>query len=211
MLFHGLPVVIGLLTITSSMFSLSHYSAEAQTISIPEFAPKAPETTDDGSGQTRQPEPPRAEDFAMKVQLEPYEDDEFGLHEDEYQVSDFAIAISNSSELCPTGTCKFDLDGGEMTNEISPGERQLNGKLRIDTGDSTKIMNINANWQTVEEREQDGERVQVIEGTLNAGRGDDVYSTPEYQSQINGTLVPDSNGLILEIHGIAGSPYAYLE
>jgi hypothetical protein len=30
-------------------------------------------------------------------------------------------------------------------------------------------MNLNANWQTVEEREQDGETVQVIEGTLDAG------------------------------------------
>jgi hypothetical protein len=48
----------------------------------------------------------------------------------------------------------------------------------------------------VEEREQDGETVRVIEGTLDAGN-DPVK--PEYESQINGTLVSD------------GSPYTYLE
>jgi hypothetical protein len=151
-------------------------------------------------------EPTRPTDFAMKVQLEP-KDDEYGMFEDYYDVSDFAIAISNSSELCPTGNCEVDLDGGEMPNEISPEERQLQGKLRIETGESTKILNLLANWQTIEERQQDGETVQVIEGTLNARRGDEVYSTPEYESTINGTLVPDGGGFILEAHGNAGSPY----
>lgn len=209
MLFRGLRIVIGLLAITALIFSLTDYSAVAQTIPIPEFKPKAPESQDGGNGQTQQeesePEPPRAQDFAMKVQLEPHEN-EFLADDGYYQVSDFAIAISNSSKLCPTGNCEFDLDGGEMTGEITPGERQLNGKLRVDTGDSTKIMNLNAQWQTVEEREQDGETVRVIEGTLDAGNDP---AKPEYQSQINGTLVPDGNDFILEATGTAGSPYTY--
>jgi hypothetical protein len=70
--------------------------------------------------------------------------------------------------------------------------------VSVDTGGSTKILNLNANWQTIEEREQDGERVQVIEGTPNAWRGDEVYSNPEYESITNGTLVPDGGGFILE-------------
>ena len=36
----------------------------------------------------------------MKVQLEPHEN-EFARADGRYQVSDFAIAISNSSKLCP--------------------------------------------------------------------------------------------------------------
>jgi hypothetical protein len=95
-----------------------------------------------------------------------------------------------------------------MSDEISPGERILTGKLRVDTGDSTKIMDLRVNWQTVEEREQDGETVRVIEGTLDAGN-DPVK--PEYESQINGTLVSDGDDLILEAHGTAGSPYTYSE
>ena len=110
--------------------------------------------------------------------------------------------------MCPIGNCEFDLDGGEMTPEITPGERQLTGKLRINTGDSTKIMDLFANWQTIEERQQDGEKVLVIKGTLDAGT-DPV--NPDYQSQINGTLVSNDNDLILEAHGTAGSLYTYLE
>lgn len=179
------------------------YYVEAQTIQIPEFKPKAPEAQDNGGGQQEpqaEPEPPGPSDYAMKVQLEPT-DNEF--MEDYYDVSNFAIALSNSSELCPTGNCEFDLDGGQMSSEISPGERNLNGKLRVDDGGSTKILNLNAYWQTVEEREQDGEPVQVIEGTLNLGRGDEIYSTPEYMSTINGTMVPDGNGFIVEAQGVA--------
>jgi hypothetical protein len=120
MLLRGLRIVIGLLAITAFAFSLTDYSAVAQTIPIPEFKPKAPESQGVENGQAQQesePEPPRPTDYAMKVQLEP-KDDEFGFYEDYYDVSNFAIAISNSSELCPTGNCEFDLDGGEMTNEI---------------------------------------------------------------------------------------------
>ena len=52
----------------------------------------------------------------------------------------------------------FDLDGGEMSVEVTPGERALDGKLRIETGDSTKIMDLYADLQTVEERQQDGKK-----------------------------------------------------
>lgn len=210
MLFHGLPIVVGLLTTILSMFSLSQYPANAQTIPIPEFQPKTPEFGDNGSGQIEQeaePEPPRPTDFAMKVQLEPHEE-KFLRDMGYYQVSNFAIATSNSSDLCPTGNCEFDLDGGEMSNEIIPGERQLTGKLRVNTGESTKIMDLFATWQTIEERQQGGEEIQIIEGTFDAGN-DPV--NVEYQSQINGTLVSDGNDLIFEAHGIAGSPYEYLE
>jgi hypothetical protein len=204
-----LSIFIVLLCIAETALSFTFPSVGAQTIPIPEFKPKTPEVQDDSSGQIEQPEaepePPRPTDFAMKVQLEPNED-EFAFNP--YRVSNFAIALSNSSELCPTGNCEFDLDGGEMTSEITPGERQLTGKLRVDTGDSTKIMNLFATWQTIEERQQDGEPVQVIEGTLDAGN--DPMDL-EYQSQINGTLVSDGNDLILEAHGTAGSPYEYVE
>ena len=208
MVFGHLHNVIGLLGIIGSMFSLQYY-VEAQTIPIPEFE-QPPEVGDNESSTfepEEEPEPPRPTDFAMKVQLEPHEN-EFLEADGWYQVSNFAIAASNSSELCPTGNCEFDIDGGEMSNEISPGERQLNGKLRVDIGESTKIMNLFATWQTVEERQQDGEAVQVIEGTLDAGN-DPVNL--DYQSQINGTLTADGNDLILEAHGTAGSPYEYLE
>lgn len=200
-------IIMGLIGIASLMVPLSlPYYAEAQTIPIPEFKPRVPEAQDNATGQqesTEEPEPPRPTDYAMKVQLEPHEND-FLRNDGFYQVSDFALAVSNSSELCPTGQCEFELEGGEMGSEFSPGERSLSGKLNVDTGDTTRIMDLSALWRTIEERQQDGETVQVIEGTLDAST-DPV--NPEYESQINGTLTPDGDDLILEVHGVAGSPY----
>lgn len=60
--------------------------------------------------------------------------------------------------------------------------------------------------KTVEERKQDGGTTQIIEGILDAGNDP---ANPDYQSQINGTLISEGNNLILDIRGTAGSPYAY--
>jgi hypothetical protein len=198
--FHDLRIVVILLAIIALMFLLMHYSAEAQTIDL------SPEHQCAGNGQTLQQESeseqPRAPDLTMKVQLKPYKDE---LLEGLYQVSDFVIAVSYTSELCPTGNCSFELEGGQV-EVITPGEAALTGKLNVDSGDLTKIMNLFALWQTVEERKQDGGTTQIIEGTLDAGNDP---ANPDYQSQINGTLISEGNNLILGIRGTAGSPYAY--
>jgi hypothetical protein len=178
-----------------------------QSLSLPELQPK---TTLGGDSEapaiSEQETPPVTGDFVMKVQLEPHEN-EFARADGRYQVSDFAIAISNSSKLCPVSNCVFDLAGGEMSGEVMPGERALDGKLRIETEDSTKIMDLYADLQTVEERQQDGENVQVIQGELRTSVGD--FNKPNYQSLINGTLVPDGDGFTLELIGSGESPFTY--
>jgi hypothetical protein len=185
---------MGLLAITATVSSLSDYFAEAQTIPIPEFKPKAPEIQ----------ELPRT-DFAMKVQLEPHENQTlagFGY----YQVSDFALAVSNTSDLCPPPitipTCEYDLEGQLWSSEFYPGERILSGTLEIDTGDSTKTMLLHSQWPTVEESKRDGQTIQAINGTLDVGTD---MGFPEYESQINGTLASNGTSLILEAHGVQPS------
>ena len=178
-----------------------------QSLSLPELKPKTTLGGDSEAPAISEPEtPPVTGDFVMKVQLEPHEN-EFAREEGRYQVSDFAIAISNSSKLCPVSNCVFDLDGGEMSGEDTPGERALDGKLRIDTGDSTKIMDLYADLQTVEERQQDGKNVQVIQGELITSLAD--INRPNYQSLINGTLVPDGDDFTLELIGTGESPFIY--
>ena len=178
-----------------------------QSLSLPELKPKTIPGGDSEAPAVSEPETrPVTGDFVMKVQLEPHEN-EFARADGRYQVSDFAIAISNSSKLCPISNCVFDLDGGEMSGEVTPGERALDGKLRIETGDSTKIMDLYADLQTVEERQQDGENVQVIHGELITSLGD--INRPNYQSLINGTLVPDGEDFTLELIGTGESPFTY--
>ena len=133
-----------------------------RSLSLPELKPKT--AGDSEAPVISEPEaPPVTGDFVMKVPLEPHEN-EFARQEGRYRVSDFAIATTNSSKLssnlCPVSNCEFDLDG-EMSRLDTPAERALDGKLRIETGDSTKIMDLYANLQMVEERQQVGENYKL--------------------------------------------------
>lgn len=60
-------------------------------------------------------------------------------------------------------------------------------------------MNVYSDWETIEEREVNGEALKIIEGSFGAGR--DEFN-PENQYQINGTLVSDGDDLIMEVHGV---------
>ena len=109
-----------------------------------------------------EPEPePVTDRIAAQIELEPTP----GL-EDYYDVSNFAFNTMETSELCPTGNCDFDLEGGQLFPSFTPEDRLLSGKLSVDTGESRRIMNLLADWQTVEEREsENGETVEYMEGT----------------------------------------------
>jgi hypothetical protein len=183
----------GLVGIAALMLSLPNF-AEAQTIPIPELKPKPPESQ----------EPPST-DFAMKVQLEAHENKTLA-NLGYFQVSNFALAVSNSSDLCyvTPPTCEFDLEGESIIDMFDPSQRMLSGTLKVDTGNLTGTILLNAVWHTVGEREQEGQTVQLIEGTL--GAGSDLSIAPEYQSQINGTLASNGENLILEAHGVVGNP-----
>ena len=56
-------------------------------------------------------------ELAAKVQLVPHENE---FLDDYYQVSDFAFELSNSSQLCPSGNCKYKLEDGTMQAERIP-------------------------------------------------------------------------------------------
>jgi hypothetical protein len=135
-------------------------------------------------------------ELVVKVQLVPHENE---FLDDYYQVSDFAFVLSNSSQLCPTGTCEYELEDGSMQAERVPGERSLSGRITIDTGESKKMMELRASWNTIEELEKNGENVKVIKGVLDLGIS---QFSPENKYQINGTLTTDSDGYLLEVKGI---------
>lgn len=135
-------------------------------------------------------------ELAMQIQLEPHENEYL---DDYYQISDFAFVLSNSSQLCPSGNCKYELEGGTMQAERIPGERSLAGRITIETGDSTKAMELRASWKTIEELEKNDENVKVIEGVLDLGRS---QFSPENKYQINGTFTKHGENYLLEVKGI---------
>ena len=172
-------MVTGLILLLSST-TLNGYS---QGLEIPEFKSK----------KTFASQP--SEEIAMKVLLEEHE-----FLDDYYDVDDFAFVASNTSQLCPSSDCEYELDDGRMGSAYTAGERDLTGKFKVDTGETTKVMNMRTDWETIEERQTtDGEIVQVIEGELGIGR--DEFS-PENKYQINGTLTTDDDDYILEVKGM---------
>ena len=135
-------------------------------------------------------------ELATKIQLVPHENEYL---DDYYQVSDFVFMLSNSSQLCPSGNCKYELEGGTMQAERISGERSLAGRITIDTGDSKNMMELRASWKTVDEFEKNGDNVKDIKGTLDLGTS---QFNPENKYQINGTLTKHREYYLLEVKGI---------
>jgi hypothetical protein len=178
--------IVTILTLTLPSLDLNGFS---QTLQTPDFQSNSNIDKSEIMDNTQA-------ELAMKIQLEPHENEYL---DDYYQVSDFAFVLSNSSQLCPSGNCKYELEDGIMQAERISGERSLAGRITIDTGDSKNMMELRASWKTVEETAKNGENVKVIKGILDLGTS---QFNPENKYQINGTLTTDSNGYLLEVKGI---------
>jgi|SRR5687768_1650569 len=178
-------MVVTILILTLPSLSTDGFS---QTLQMPEFQSNFSTDKSEINDNTQS-------ELIAKIQLVPHENE---FLDDYYQVSDFALVLSNSSQLCPSGNCEYDLEGGTMRAERIPDERSLAGRITIDTGESKKAMELRASWKTIEELERNGENVKVIEGILEFGisqfRPDNIY-------KINGTLTTDAENYILEMKG----------
>lgn len=135
-------------------------------------------------------------ELTAKIQLVPHENKNL---DDYYQVANFGFVLSNSSQLCPSGNCKYELEGGTMQAERISGERSLTGRITIDEGDSKNMIELHASWNTVKELKQNSVTVQVIKGILDLGTS---QFNPENKYQINGTLSKHGENYLLEIKGI---------
>ncbi len=175
--------------LTSTLLSLS-MDGFSQTLQTPDFQSDSNIDKMEINDNNTQAE------LAMKIQLAPHENEYL---DDYYQVSDFVFVLSNSSQLCPSGNCEYDLEGGIMQAERIPGERSLAGRITIDTGESKKMLEVRATWKTIEELEKNGGNVKVIKGVLDLGTS---QFSPENKYQINGTLTKHGENYLLEVGGI---------
>ena len=135
-------------------------------------------------------------ELAAKIKLVPHENEFLDGY---YQVSNFTFVLSNTSQLCPSGNCEYELEGGTMQAERIPDERSLAGRITIDTGESKKVRELRASWKTVEEIEKNGGNVIVIKGILELGIS---QFRPDNKYQINGTLSTEGDDYLLEVKGI---------
>ena len=178
--------MVTILTLILLSLSLDGFS---QTLQMPEFQSNSNIDKSEIKRNTQ-------EELATKILLVPHQNE---FLDDYYQVSNFAFVLSNSSQLCPSGNCEYELEGGTMQAERISGERSLAGRITIDTGDYKNMMELRASWKTVEEIEKNGENIKVIKGTLDLGTS---QFNPENKYQINGTLTKQGDNYLLEIKGI---------
>jgi hypothetical protein len=141
----------------------------------------------------------QADQFDMTIQLTPYTQSQTLRDEGWYEVLGWQLALTDQSSLCPTQNCAFQLEGGRMGGESIPGERFLSAKLRINSGMTTQIKHLGILWSAVEERIEAGQRAQAVEGSLSLGNR---QNEPNTRYQIEGTLAPYGQDLILSIHGV---------
>ena len=179
--------IVTILTLILPSLSIDGFS---QTLQIPDFESNSNIDKSEIIMNNTQPE------LTAKIQLVPHENEYL---DDYYQVSNFAFVLSNSSQLCPSGNCEYELEGGTMQAERISGERSLAGRITIDTGDYKNMMELRASWKTVEEIEKNGENIKVIKGTLDLGTS---QFNPENKYEINGTLTKQGDNYLLEIKGI---------
>jgi hypothetical protein len=178
--------IVTILTLTLPSLDLNGFS---QTLQRPDFQYNSNMNKSEIKDNT-QPE------LTAKIQLVPHENEYL---DDYYQVSGFAFVLSNSSQLCPSGNCEYELEGGTMQAERISGERSLTGRITIDTGDSKNMIELHASWKTIKELEENGENVKVIKGVLDLGTS---QFNPENKYQINGTLTKHGENYLLEVKGI---------
>ena len=179
--------IVTILTLILPSLSIDGFS---QTLQIPDFESNSNIDKSELIMNNTQPE------LTAKIQLVPHENEYL---DDYYQVSNFAFVLSNSSQLCPSGNCEYELEGGTMQAERISGERSLTGRITIDTGDSKNMIELHASWKTVEETEKNGENVKVIKGVLDLGTS---QFNPENKYQINGTLTKQGENYLLVVKGI---------
>lgn len=180
--------IVAILTLILPSLSIDGFSQTLQI--LPDFESNSNIDKSEIILNNTQPE------LTAKIQLVPHENEYL---DDYYQVSNFAFVLSNSSQLCPSGNCEYELEGGTMQAERISGERSLTGRITIDTGDSKNMIELHASWKTVEETEKNGENVKVIKGVLDLGIS---QFNPENKYQINGTLTKQGENYLLEVKGI---------
>ena len=178
--------IVTILTLILLSLSLDGFS---QTLQMPEFQSNSNIDKSEIKRNTQ-------EELATKIQLVPHQNE---FLDDYYQVSNFTFVLSNSSQLCPSGNCEYELEGGTMQAERIAGERSLTGRITIDIDEFKKAMELRASWKTVDEVEKYGENVKVIGGILELGIS---QFGPENKYQINGTLTKHGENYLLEVKGI---------
>ena len=150
-----------------------------------------PETSD--IPRTSSVNTPSLDKIAIKMKFEQQEN---GL--ESYNLKDFTLAVNNNSRMCPEQHCKFEFEETSL-NPTLP-DYGINGMMKIDKGDVKKILGIYSSFRPTEEREENGQKIETVEGTFRVGK--EPVNEADYTYNMNGTLLTAGREKILSLQGI---------
>lgn len=114
-----------------------------------------------------------------------------------YDLLDYTFVAGKNSEICPVQNCGFELEEMSLTTTEGYG---LIGTMKVDIGNVKKILGIYSDFKPTEEREEQGQKIETVEGTFRIGK--EPINEAEYEYNVNGTIVTDGNERILSLQGI---------
>lgn len=117
-----------------------------------------------------------------------------------YSLQDQNFIVGNNSRICPDQNCKFDFKDTELVYQPGSNDITMEGTMKVDTGDVTKVNKFFSRLQPTEAREQDGQKIETVQGTF--GVGDEPVNGAEIEYNVNGTLESDSGEKTLSLQGV---------
>lgn len=74
----------------------------------------------------------------------------------------------------------------------------LDGTMKVDTGDVTKINKFSSRFHPTDAHEQNGLKTETVQGTFGVGKGDEA----EFEYNVNGTIESDKGEKTLSLQGV---------
>jgi len=117
-----------------------------------------------------------------------------------YSLKDQRFVVSNNSRICPDQNCKFQFKDTDLVYQPSSNDITLDGTIKVNTGDVTKINKFFSRLQPTEAREQNGVKTETVQGTFGIGK--EPVNGAEIEYNVNGTLESQKGGKILSLQGV---------
>jgi len=117
-----------------------------------------------------------------------------------YSLKDQNFIVNNNSRICPDHNCKFEFKDTKLVYQPGSNDITLDGTIKVDTGDVTKINKFFARLQPIEARELNGGKIETVEGTFRIGK--EPVNEAQIVYNVNGTLESQKGGKILSLQGV---------
>lgn len=117
-----------------------------------------------------------------------------------YSLKDQSFVVSNNSRICPDQNCKFQFKDTDLVYQPGSNDITLDGTIKVDTGDVTKINKFFSRLQPIEAREHNGVKTEIVQGTFRIGK--EPVNGAEIEYNVNGTLESQKGGKILSLQGV---------